>query len=53
LSGVAIYDILIAKHQLSDWFLPTKEKLSMIEKNKIMVETKIWLAESNIKANFY
>ncbi|MBE0573611.1 hypothetical protein IH575_01775 [Candidatus Dojkabacteria bacterium] len=53
LSGVASYDILVAENQLSEWFLPAKEKLSSAEKEKIIAEMKTWLVKSNIKASFY
>jgi hypothetical protein len=53
LSGVANYDILVAENQLSEWFLPAREKLSSVEKEKIITEMKSWLANSNIRASFY
>jgi len=53
LSGVATYDILVPKDQLSEWFLPVKEKLSSAEKERIIAEMKTWLVESNIRASFY
>lgn len=53
LSGVAAYDILVAENQLSEWFLPIKEKLYPAEKDKIIAEMKAWLAELKIKAKFY
>ena len=53
LSGAANYDIIVPENQLTEWFLPAKEKLSSTEKEKIIAEMKTWLAESNIRASFY
>lgn len=53
LSGVDSYDILIPKDQLTEWFLPAREKLSSIDKERIISEMKTWLVKSNIRASFY
>ena len=52
-SGSANYDICVAESQLSEWFLPAKEKLSSAEKEKIITEMKTWLAALKIRASFY
>ncbi len=50
-SGVKELDILIFFDQLSHWELPIEQKISVIEKEQILVQLKSWLMEQKLRSD--